>query len=270
MAIPKNGRFAYPQSIRQLENFAPGVNSQMAGFLLPFARRDYIYFDYDFSTSDTITAQVTAANGGGAAVSSFASEGTQTENGHATATTGTGTRTTSIVQLRHNALIFDAARNPGMEVRHKMSAVTDLAFEIAFAGPAAGTEALHNQSALSAAGVPTIVSNTITDQVGVGLNITSGTLHTMALFTKGTTDAASGALLGVKVPTLAVYQVVRIQARANGSYACIDDDLSSDAGLVFGADTGVLMRGSLLYSNDGAAGSKTILVDYWRLWAERL
>lgn len=270
MALPKNGRFLYPQSMRQLEQFTKGFNSPMAGFLLPFARRDFIYVDFDFLTNATMTTDLTAANGGGSAAASFISQSSQTEDGNIVGVTGTGTRTTSITQIKHNGLIFDAARNPGMEVRHQMSAVTDLAFEIGFQGPAPGTEALHNQSALSAAGVPTIVSNTVTDQAGVALNITSGTLHTMALYTKGSTDAAAGALLGVKVPTLAVYQVVRLQLRANGSYACIDDDLSSDAGLSVGCDTGVLLRSSLLYSNDGAGGSKTILIDYWRMWAERL
>jgi hypothetical protein len=264
---PLYGRFQSPGSLIQLEKFADGWNSQEAGFLLPLAHRDYRYHYYQFGTTQTMTTELTAANGGGASVSDFAILGT-TENGNIRGTTGTGTRTTSIIQIKQNALNYDAARNPGGEIRFQVSAITDLAIEFEFLGVEPGTEALHNQSALSAAGVPTIVSNTSTDQFGIALNITSGTLHTAALISKGSTDAAAGALLGTNVPTVATYTVWRIQGRQNGCYAIIDDVPSQSAGLSLGPDTAVLMRPSFLVSNDGAGGSKTCSVNYMRFWAE--
>lgn len=260
----------YPQGMVQLQKFSDGWNSQEAGFLLPLAVRDFRYHLYQFGTTQTMTTELTAANGGGASVSDWQIDGT-VENGTLKATTGTGTRTTSIVQIKQNALNYDAARNPGGEIRFKVSAVTDLAIEFEFLGGGEpGTQALHNESALSAAGVPTIVSNTSTDQFGIALNITAGTLHTAALISKGTTDAAAGALLGTAVPTLAVYTIWRIQGGANKVFGIIDDNTQQQAGLNLGPDTAKLMRPSFLLSNDGAAGSKTAAIDYMRFWGERV
>lgn len=262
---PKIGRFNAPQSMLQLSKFSDGWNSQMAGFLLPLARRNFRYHDYQFGTTQTMTTELTAAGGGGASNSAYAILGT-VENGLIRGTTGTGTRTTSIVQIKQNSLNFDAARNPGFEVRWKFGSVTDLAYEAEFLGVEPGTQALHNQSALSAAGVPTIVSNTSSDQFGVAFNAGAGTLHTAALISKGSTDAAAGALIGTHAPTAATYFVVRIQGRANGAYAAIDDTL--DASISLGPDTAVLMRPSLLASNDGSATSILSDINYWRIWAE--
>ena len=267
MAKPLLGRFRSPQSALQLSKFADGWNSQAAGFLLPLAHKDFYYQNYTFKTTATITGELTAANGGGASVSDWQADGT-VENGTLKATTGTGTRTTSIAQIKQNSLTYDAARNPGSEICWKIAAVTDLAVEFEFLGVEVGTQALHNQSALSAAGVPTIVSNTSTDQFGIALNITAGTLHTSALISKGTTDAAAGALLGTDVPTLAVYTTWRIQGSANKVYGIIDDNPQKQAGLNLGPDTAVLMRPSFLISNDGAAGSKAAAMKYWRVWCE--
>ncbi len=258
----------YPQGLVQLEKFSDGWNSQESGFLIPLAVRDFYYQQYTFRTTATITGELTAANGGGASVSDWQSDGT-VENGTLKATTGTGTRTTSIVQIKQNALNYDAARNPGSEISWKVGAVTDLAVEFEFVGGGEpGTQALHNQSALSAAGLPTIVSNTSTDQFGIALNITAGTLHTSALISKGTTDAAAGALLGTNVPTLAVYAVWRIQGGANKVFGIIDDNIQQQAGLNLGPDTAKLMRPSFLLSNDGAGGSKAAAIKYWRVWSE--
>lgn len=268
MAVkPQIGRFLSPQSLHQLEKFSRGWNSQQSGFLLPLAHMDYYYQNYTFRTTATITGELTAANGGGASVADWQADGT-VEGGTLKSTSGTGTRTTSIAQVKQNALNYDAARNPGSEIKVKFSAATDLAYEFEFLGVEPGTEALHNQSALSAAGVPTVVSNTSSDQFGIALNITSGTLHTAAVISKGTTDAAAGALLGLHVPTAATYFVMRIQGRANGCYAIIDDNTTQAAGLSLGPDTGVLMRPSFLWSDDGGAGSKTAAMLYWRVWSE--
>ena len=265
--LPKIGRFLKPQSMHQLEKFSDGWNSQEAGFLVPLAVMDFYYQAYTFKTTATITGELTAANGGGASVSDWQADGT-VENGTLKATTGTGTRTTSIAQVKQNALNYDAARNPGSEISFKVSAATDLAYEFEFLGVEPGTQALHNQSALSAAGVPTIVANTSTDQFGIALNITAGTLHTSALISKGTTDAAAGALLGTDVPTLAVYTTWRIQGSANKVYGIIDNNSQKEAGLNLGPDTAVLMRPSFLISNDGAGGSKAAAMKYWRVWCE--
>ena len=172
------------------------------------------------------------------------------------------------MQIKQNALNYDAARNPGGEIRVKYATATDVAWEFEFLGVEPGTEALHNQSALSAAGVPTIVSNTSTDQFGIVFNSAAATLNTAALISKGTTDAAAGALLGTFAPTTAVYFVLRIQGRQNGCYGIIDDNVKQSAGLSLGPDTAVLMRPSFLISPDGSGTSHACNINYMRFWAE--
>lgn len=268
MARPINGRFLAPQSLLQLTRDR-GYNSDLVGFLLPFAMRNYEYLAYDFPTTKTLDTDFTAANGGGAAVASYITNGTQTENGTALGVTGTANnRTTSISQMKLNALAFDAARNPGMEMRHQISAITNFSIEFEYLGLAVGTEALHNISALSAAGVPTIVANTSTDQAGIILD-TALTVATACVVSKGTTDAAAGGLLGTKTMVASTYTVWRVQVAQNGVYAIIDDDLQSANSLTKGPDTGVLMRPSVLVSNSGDGVSKNHLIDYLRFWAER-
>jgi hypothetical protein len=46
--------FGAPQSLRQLTR-GRGWNSELTGFLLPFARQDFVYFEDDF-TADTLNA----------------------------------------------------------------------------------------------------------------------------------------------------------------------------------------------------------------------
>ena len=154
-----------------------------------------------------------------------------------------------------------------MEVRSKLDAVTGFATEMAFSD-APTTATTLNVSALSAAGAPTITSNGVTDQAGIVMN-TDLTLGTAAIYSKGTTDAASGALLGTFLPTAATYWIARLQVVQNGAYAIINDIPGQSAGLILGPDTAKLMRPHIICATKNTT-AKFHDIDYIRLWAERL
>lgn len=260
MPKPQLGRFNRPQSLAQLTR-GRGWNSELAGFLLPFATRDFIYREYDF-LNDTITADWTVSNSSGTSAADYAV--TETENG--TVQGDTGTTDDGAIQINFDRVIFDAARNPGMEVRSYLDAVTGFGLEMAFSD-APTTAYTKNTTAVSAAGAPTITSNGVTDICGIQMD-TDFTLGTASIFSKGTTDAASGALLGTFLPTAATYFVARLQVVQNGGYAIIDDAPGQAASLILGPDTAKLMRPHVICVTRNTT-AKFHDIDYIRLWAER-
>ena len=264
MAVkPVYGRFWAPGSLAQLTR-GRGWNSELVGFLLPLATRNYFYAAYEFETTKTMDTDLTAANSGGTAAVSYAILSTQIEGGAIQGKTGTTDNGTT--QVKYNGVVFDAARNPGLEVASKFDVVTGFGYEIAFCDPPT-TEATFNTSALTAAGVPTFAANGVTDFMGVTLD-TDDTLTTAALITVGTTDAATGKLLGTHTPTAATYFVVRLQVGANKGYAVIDDNRGQENFLASGPDTGVLLRPHIIAVTRNTT-TKIHDVDYIRIWAER-
>lgn len=260
MADPILGRFLNPQSLRQLTR-GRGYNSELTGFLLPFARQDYIYKEYDF-LEDVISADWTVANTSGTSAADYAV--TETENG--TIQGDTGTSDDGSIAFVFDRVIFDAARRPGMEVRSKLDAVTGFAVEMAFSD-APTTNTTLNVSALTAAAAPTYASNGLTDHFGVTIN-TDLTLTTAALTTVGTTDSATGAKLGTFTPTAATYFTVRIQGFANKAYAIINENTGQAAGLAVGPDTAILLRPHIICATKNTT-AKFHDIDYIRIWAER-
>ncbi len=262
MPDPKYGSFNSPGSLAQLTR-GRGWNSELVGFLMPLAARDYIYLPYDFENA-TISPDWAVSNSGGGSAADFAS----TDNAEAGLLVGaTGTTDNNSIEVHYGKVMFDAARNPGCEMGFKFDAVTSLCFEMAFADPPT-TASTINVSALSAAGAPTIASNGVTDQFGIVLN-TDLTLATAAVYSKGTTDAASGALLGTFAPTAATFHCYRIQGGDGSVYAIIDDNYGQSNRLGLGPDTAVLMRPHLIVASKAGAASRAPALDYARIWAER-
>ena len=257
---PQIGRFNRPQSLAQLTR-GRGWNSELTGFLLPLAVRNYFYEKYDFHNA-TISPDWAVSNSGGAGAADYAVNALEMGTVRGT----TGTTDNGSVEIHFGMVMFDAARNPGMEVASKFDVVTGHAFEMAFAD-APSTASTLNVSALTAGGVPTIASNGVTDQAGIVLN-TDLTLATAAVYSKGTTDAASGDNLGTFAPGAATYFLARIQVRANGVYAIINDDPAQAETLVLGPDTGILMRPHVISATKNTT-TKLHDIDYIRLWAER-
>jgi hypothetical protein len=262
MPDPQFGRFKYPGSLRQLTN-GRGWNSPLTGFLLPLAMRDFIFLSYDFENA-TISPDWAVSNSGGTSAADFASTDA-VEGGILRGDTGTDDN--GSLEIHFGKTMFDAARNPGMEMGLAFDVVTSMAFEIAFADPPSTASTL-NVASMSAVGVPTITSNGVTDQFGIVRN-TDYTLTTAGLYSKGTTDAVSGALLGTFAPTAATYHVYRIQGGDGNAYGIIDDNENQAAGLILGPDTGILMRPHLIVATKVASTAKFPDLDYARIWAER-
>lgn len=262
MPKPQYGRFHRPGSLAQLTK-GRGQNSELAGFLLPFARRDYWFKHYDFE-EQTINPDWTVANSGGTSAGDFAVVA-NIEDGILRGDTGT-TDNGSVV-ISYDSALFDAARNPGMEVRFKCDTVTDMLFEAGFHDPATNEYAIN----ISDIDTPALTSNGVTDTLFVAMD-SDQTLKNAAIIGKGTTDAIAktvlGASPGANPLTAATYAIVTVQARANGGYAVIDDNLATAGAVTVGPDAAVLMLPYFLV----ATRSTTAVfpdVDYITLWKER-
>ena len=108
MPDPKYGSFRRPGSVAQLSR-GRGWNSELVGFLLPLAARDYIYLPYDFENA-TISPDWAVSNSGGGSAADFASTDA-VEGGVLLG--ATGTTDNNSIEIHYGKTMFDAARNPG-------------------------------------------------------------------------------------------------------------------------------------------------------------
>ena len=263
MPKPQYGRFHRPGSLAQLTR-GRGQNSELAGFLLPFARRDYWFKHYDFE-EQTINPDWTVANSSGTSAADFA----VTANAEDGVLTGdTGTDDNGSIVIRYDTAMFDAARNPGIEARFLFDLVTDTpVFELGFHDPATNEYAIN----INDIDTPTLVSNGVTDSIFVAMD-PAQTLKSMALVAVGTTDAVAKTVIGASpgsMPfTAATYATLLVQGRANGGYAIFEDNLATAAAIATGPDAGVLM---LPYFLVGTRVTTAVFpkLDYITLWKER-
>jgi hypothetical protein len=117
MGKPVLGRFHAPQSIRQLSK-GRGWDSELVGFLIPFARQDFVYIEDDF-LSDTMDAtfwDVDTDTGSTA----FAQGSLECGNIRGV----TQNTTNDYIGVHSSIPIFDAARHPGAEIRYKIVTYT--------------------------------------------------------------------------------------------------------------------------------------------------
>lgn len=264
MAKPQIGRFNRPQSLAQLTR-GRGYNSELAGFLLPFARRDYWFKEYDWE-EQTINPDWTVANSSGTSAADFAVTA-NVEDGYLTGDTGTDDN--GSIVIRYDTAMFDAARNPGIEARFQFDTVTtNPYFELGFHDPATNEYTIN----LSDIDTPALSSNGLTDTFLVGMD-PDQTLKSPALVTKGTTDAVAktviGASPGANPFAAATWGVVLVQGGANKAYGIIDDNLATAATINTGPDTAILMLPYFLVATRVASTAVFPLLDYIRLWKER-
>lgn len=263
MAVkPVYGRFHRPGSLPQLTQ-GRGWNSPLTGFLLPLARRDYWFKHYDFE-EQTINPDWTVSNSGGTSAADFAVVA-DIEDGILRGDTGTSDN--GSIAISYDSSLFDAARNPGMEIRFLVDDATALAFEAGFHDAATNEYALN----LNDIDTPTLTSNGVTDTIFVGQD-SDQTLKNAAILGKGTTDSVAKTVLGsspgATILTAATYCTVLVQGRANGGYAIVDGNLAQSGDVSAGPDTAKLMRPYFLV----ATRSTTAVfpdIDYITLWKER-
>jgi hypothetical protein len=258
MAKPIIGRWRGPQSLRQLTR-GLGYGNELTGFLLPFARADYFYKEYDFC-EDTISSDWTVSNSSGTNAASFA----HVAGGeHGTISAATGTTDNGGVGFIFDNVMFDAARNPGMHVRMKVDAVTDVAIEIGICDPPTAASTI----CVTDVDTPT-VANGVTDGAFVMMD-TDQTLKTMCLVTDGTTDACTKVSLGGFAPTAGTYFDVILQVFANKAYAIINNNPVYAGSVVKGPDTGVKLQ-PVITIITRVTTTRLPTIDLIRLWAERV
>src|SRR4030042_1478554 len=188
MGKPVNGRFRAPQSLQQLSK-GRGWNSELVGFLLPFARRDFVYYDDDF-LSDTMDATLWNLDTD-AGSTAFAQGRLESGNLRGVTQNTTGDN----IGIHFSYPMFDAARSPGCEIRWKVVTYTAAQLLCEFGlwdaptvgnwrrmlvqwGPAGGIGAIRNEYNASTGGLGW-------NQVSVSTGPTTGYLM-QAAFMVGT------------------------------------------------------------------------------------
>ena len=277
MGKPTNGTFRAPQSIEQLTK-GMGWNSELVGFLIPYARRDYVYIEDDF-LNDTLDATIwdqdTDTGSTPYAIGTL-------ECGNIQGVTQNSTG--DYIGIHSSIPIFDAARKPGAEIRFKIVTYTAAQLVIEFGlsdDPTDGTlQSVNNID------TPT-TGNGVTDFLGIAMD-GGKTLKTFALVGDGTTPAASKAdFPATIIPTADTWMRMLVQVGGsstatnlaggigmirNEATAAGTTDLSKPgwarASVLTGPTTGYLMQMNFLIGTL-ADTARTVDIDYIRIWSER-
>ena len=251
----------FPMSRQQLRR--GDQKGPLYNFLNRLATRDTVYFKDDF-LGDTIDLNNYAvANGGGAAVASFAI--TVAEDGWIRATTGTANGDTASASLIGPA-IYKGDRNCGMEVRFKpVTAVTETKIEIGFVDVVPGsTKAITNS-------LTTPSVNTSVVDAAIYVYNHTGSTTTNELVTIGTTiSAAKATFTPPTAIAAATIYTVRLQIQGNTVFLWMDGLLVAT---LAAAGTDYIEGGSAIapwfYVRASDANSKSLDVDSLEIWKDR-
>lgn len=258
MPKPIHGQFAQPLSIRQLTR-GRGWNSDLVGFLAPFARQDFIYIEDDF-TRDTLDGTMWDL-GTDAGSTAFAA-GTLvggTIRGATEAASG------DYILVKSAYAGATADKYPGCEIREKRDVVTATKWEFGFSDPLTD----DTLPALNDIDTPSI-TNGATDVAAFGQD-TAQTLTTPAFYADGTTGAASKVDLATDhTPVAATYERMLVQILGPNLSGAVwnNDFVNGRYTLGQGPDTAIAIRPHFIVGTLAAAAI-TVDVDYIRYWHER-
>lgn len=268
MAVnPALGRFNRPQSLAQLTR-GRGWNSELVGFLLPFASQDFIYQEYDFletAITEGKNADWTVANSSGTSAADFATTANH-QNGVITGDTGT-TDNGGIV-IHKDAIDTDAITNPGMHVIMQIDDVSEAAMEMGY------SDARTTETTLGVTSFDTpTLANGVTDGAFIGYDTDTTTQKGVALVAGGATDGDGTAALGSTTAANPLEDATDfdflIQIISDGAYGIVNHNLNLSGGTSLGPNTGVLMRPSIVVVTRNTT-AKFPAIDLIRLWRERL
>lgn len=265
MPNPRYGDFHKPGSLLHLTR-GRGWQSQLTGYLIPLARRDYYFRHYDFE-EQTISPDFTVSNSGGTGAANFAVQN-NVEVGYYQG--DTGTTDNGSVAIETDSAIFDAARNPGMEARIEVDTIAsnNPYLELGFNDPPSTASTIN----ISDIDTPALASNGVTDAIWFAID-GDQTLKSPALVTVGTTDSVAKVIIGASPGTnpfvAGEYSVVLIQGFANAAYALLNDNLGTAARIATGPDTGKQMRAHFLVATRNSGTAVFPRIDYLTLWSER-
>lgn len=266
---PVLGRFNNPQSIAQLTR-GRGWNSELVGFLLPYARDNFIYKEYDFletAIGDDPNTDWQTSDGGGNASSIYATDA-NAEGG--TISAASGDDDNKGIALIHDSICLNPSANPGIHVRMFIDDVSEASCEIGMC------DALSNEALVACTDYGDgdfTIGNGLDAGVFVGYDGDTSTQNGFSLITEGTTDGAEGVAIGVAATEADpaednTYFDVIIQGFANAGYAIFNHNRALAKGLAVGPDADQLMRYRIF---NGTRGAAQVLptIDLIRIWRER-
>jgi len=265
---PVIGRFNNPQSLAQLTR-GRGWNSELVGFLLPYARQNFIYKEYDFletAIGDDPNTDWSTDDGGGASSTGYATDA-NAEGG--TISAHSGTDDNKGIALIHDSICLKPSANPGIHVRMKIDDVSEVAHEMGMC------DALTDESLVAVVDrgdSDYTIGNGLAAGVILGYDSDTTTQKGFDLVTEGATDGAEGVAVGSTTDANpiedTVYFDVVIQAFANAGYAIMNHNLALSQGLAVGPDADQLMRYRIFTGTRGAAAVLPT-IDLIRTWRER-
>ena len=269
MPNPSIGRYLRPTSLAQLAK-GRGWRSEKTGFLLPFARQDYIYKEYDFqetAITDDPNTDWSTDDGAGASSAVYATDANAEEG---TITADTGTADNQGIALIHDSINLNANKNPGIHIIMQTDDVSEAAQEYGMC------DALTDESLVACTDygdADFTIGNGLAAGVFVGYDTDTSTINGFCLVTEGATDGAEGAQIGSNTDADpiadAVYSDFIIQAFTNAGYAIIEHNLSLAQGLAVGPDADQLMR-YRIFTGTRNATAKFPKIDLIRIWQNRV
>ena len=266
---PVLGRFHHPTSLAQLTR-RRGWNSELVGFLLPFARDTFIYKEYDFDETaigDDPNTDWATDSGGGASSAVYATVAND-ENGVIIADTGTDDN--KGIALISDSISLNPSANPGIHIRMKIDDVSEASVELGIC------DALTDESLVAVidrGDSDYTIGNGLAAGIILGYDTDTSTQKGFDLVTEGATDGAEGVAIGSTSASNpianGVYFDAVIQGFANAGYAIIQHNLSLAKGLDVGADVDQLMRYRIFVGTRATATAKFPTIDLIRTWRER-
>jgi hypothetical protein len=258
----------YPFSLQRLER-GTDRDDVSKGFLARFATKDIVHHVDDF-LGDAINLDMYAvANGGGAAVASFATN--VQSGGVIRATTGTANDDTASASLIM-PLNWYGDKNAGMEVRFKLeTSVAAYKVEVGFADavPASNTGVINDEDTPTGFGADFAIMS-----IDTGETFTTPGFYTDGSTTdqgiKRTSLAGIPGLTNGVTPIISTYMTVRIELSGNSAYCFFNGKLvaSHDDDADGNVEGGVALA-PWIYVKANSATSKSLDIDYIEVWQDR-
>lgn len=266
---PALGRFHKPQSLAQLTR-GRGWTSELTGFLLPYARQNFIYKEYDFgetTITDDPNTDWGTDDGGGNASAAYSTDA-NAEGG--TISAASGDDDNKGIALISDSICLNPSANPGLHVRMFIDDVSEATCEIGMC------DALVDESLVACTDygdADFTIGNGLAAGVFVGYDGDTTTQNGFSLITEGTTDSAEGVAIGAAATeadpaTDGVYFDIIVQGFANAGYAIFNHNRALAKGLAVGPDADQLMRYRIFNATRGAA-QVLPTIDLIRTWRER-
>lgn len=265
MADPVLGKFSNPTSLAQLTR-GRGWSSELAGFLLPFARQDFVYKEYDFletAITDDPNTDWGATDSAGVSAASYTTTPAAV-NGVIGA--DTGTTDNGGVALTFDSVCFAATNKPGLHVRMKTDIVINAANEISF------SDAFTDANTIAVTDVDTpAIGNGATDGVFIMYD-TDQTHKGLAVVGVGTSTTVLKTIIGSTAAanplTANTYYDIVLQCYVGAGYAILNHNLSLAQGVLSGPDAAVLMAPKIVTITRSTTAVFPS-IDLVRWWVER-